>query len=81
MQYKHPCPRQSAATAQQVASFKAFVQWRALLDVEMLHFNLWISFHQKTAQVASLIKWTEWIHEGHASGLRRQHRFSRTSHG
>lgn len=36
---------------------------------------------EKAAQHASLIKWTQWIHEGPADGLRRQHRFSRTVNG
>ena len=33
------------------------------------------------AQHAALVKWTQWIHEGPADGLRRQHRFSRTVKG
>ena len=35
----------------------------------------------KAAQHASLMKWTQWIHEGPADGLRRQHRFTRTVKG
>ena len=36
---------------------------------------------ERAAQHASLMKWTQWIHEGPADGLRRQHRFSRTVKG
>ena len=36
---------------------------------------------EKTAQHASLMRWTQWIHEGPADGQRRQHSFSRTVKG
>ena len=36
---------------------------------------------EKAAQYASLMKWNQWIHEGPADGLRRQHRFSRAVKG
>ena len=36
---------------------------------------------EKAAQHASLMKWTKWIHEGPADGMRRQHKFSRTVKG
>ena len=36
---------------------------------------------ERAAQHAALMKWTHWIHEGPADGLRRQHRFSRTVKG
>ena len=36
---------------------------------------------ERAAQKAPLIKWTKWIHDGPASGLRRQHQFSRTTQG
>ena len=36
---------------------------------------------ERAAQQSALIKWTQWIHEGPADGLRRQHRFSRNAKG
>ena len=36
---------------------------------------------EKAAQQAAVIKWTDWIHDGPASGLRRQHQFSRGTQG
>ena len=36
---------------------------------------------ERAAQKAALIKWVNWIHDGPASGLRRQHQFSRTTQG
>ena len=36
---------------------------------------------ERAAQHASLMKWTQWIHEGPADGQRRQHRFSRNAKG
>ena len=36
---------------------------------------------EKAAQYASLMKWTQWIHEGPADGMKRQHKFSRTIKG
>ena len=36
---------------------------------------------ERAAQRAALSKWTNWNHDGPASGLRRQHRFSRTTQG
>ena len=36
---------------------------------------------ERAAQQAALMKWTKWIHEGPADGLRRQHRLSRNVKG
>ena len=36
---------------------------------------------ERAAQRAALSKWVNWIHDGQADGLRRQHQFSRTTQG
>ena len=36
---------------------------------------------EKAAQRAALCKWTNWLHDGPADGLRRQHQFSRGTQG
>ena len=40
-----------------------------------------VEAQERAAQRAAMCKWTEWIHDGPASGLRRQHLFSRGCDG
>ena len=90
--YRHPEPPLLKATPEQIDGFKRFRIWRKQLTREMLGFKVWASAlkkaaienaekEEKAAQHASLMKWTKWIHEGPADGLRRQHKFSRTVKG
>ena len=88
----HLSPAQATATPQQITSFTAFEAWKANITAEMLQHDVWVAAfkqvavkhaekEERTAQYASLTKWMKWIHEGPASGLRRQHRFNRTADG
>ena len=90
--YRHPEPPVLKATPEQIDGFKRFRFWRKQLTREMLGYKVWASAlkkaaienaekEEKAAQHASLLKWTKWIHEGPADGLRRQHKFSRTVKG
>ena len=75
-----------------MGGFRKFLDWRKRLTREMLEHESWVAAMKKAAtanaeaeetaaQYASLMKWTQWIHEGPADGQRRQHKFSRTVKG
>ena len=63
-----------------------------IITAEMLQSMTWIKMlrnaamdnatkEEKAAQYMATKKWEKWIHEGPASGLRRQHQFSRSATG
>ena len=90
--HRHPSPPPSKATPEQLDGFKTFLDWKRRLSREMLGHASWIAAlkavasinaerEERAAQHASLMKWTQWIHEGPADGQRRQHRFTRTVKG
>ena len=90
--YRHPSPPPSKATHEQAEGFRNFLSWSKRLTRELLEHSSWTvtmkkaaitnaETEEKAAQYASLVKWTQWIHEGPADGQRRQHKFSRTVKG
>ena len=90
--YKHPWPKITLATQEQVKAFEAFLVWKGLVSHQLLDSPEWARMMQGTAvenaereeraaQYAAMVKWQAWIHEGPAAGLKRQHRFSRTPTG
>ena len=92
LEYRHPAPRNVLANEQQRHSFDLFRRWKAVITKSMLNKDVWVELLQKmamenaereerAAQHASIVKWESWIHEGPANGLRRQHRYSRTTNG
>ena len=92
LNYRHPAPLQLKATPEQLEGFRMFSAWRKQISREMLTLTMWVEalkkaavanaeIEERAAQQASLMRWTKWIHEGPASGLRRQHRFSRNVKG
>ena len=90
--YRHHAHPQLNATKEQLEGFAGFEAWRSILKRERLQSSVWIECfakcavsnaeaQERAAQQAALCKWTEWIHDGPADGLRRQHQFSRGSDG
>ena len=90
--YRHPSPPPLKANPEQMKSFSEFLNWKRRLTREMLGHKSWVlalkvaatnnaERQEKAAQHASLVKWTQWIHEGPADGQRRQHKFTRTVKG
>ena len=90
--YKHPAPRIGGATPQQEKGFASFEAWKTLLTEQARQLSIWVEVlkewavknaeaEERAAQQAALCKWTNWIHDGPASGLRRQHCFSRGTQG
>ena len=77
--YRHPSPPPSKATPEQTEGFRNFLSWRKRLTREMLEYGSWVEAMKKAAtanaeteenaaQYVSLMKWTQWIHEGPADG-------------
>ena len=92
LNYRRPSPAHLKATKEQAEGFACFMAWRKRISREMLQRKSWTEAFKKAAlanaekeeraaQHAALMKWTQWIHEGPADGLRRQHRFSRNAKG
>lgn len=90
--HRHPSPPPSKATPEQMQGFRNFLDWRRRLTREMLTHESWVTAlkaaatsnaerEERAAQHASLMKWTQWIHERPADGQRRQHKFTRTVKG
>ena len=80
--YRHPSPPPLLATPEQMDGFRSFLSWRKRLSREMLEYKSWVvalkaaatsnaEKEERAVQHASLMKWTQWIHEGPADGLRR----------
>ena len=85
---RHPAPPHASSTPEIRAGVEAFLAWRAVLDETWLCLPGWAEHlrgnaeanavaQESAAQRAAMCKWTQWIHDGPADGLRRQHRFSR----
>ena len=90
--YRHPPPAKALATQQQQDSFASFEAWKSIIKENMLGFSVWVEAlrgmaiqnaerEERAAQYATVVKWSKWIHEGPAHGLRRQHQYSRVAHG
>ena len=92
MLYEHPRPLEGQATPEQKEGFEAFERWRRLITEEILEHSQWVIMlkkaatanaeaEERAAQKSALKKWELWINEGPASGLRRQHQYSRIQDG
>ena len=79
LNYRHPSPPPLKATPEQMEGFRNFLSWKRRLSREMLSHRSWVlalktaatsnaEREERAAQHASLIKWTQWIHEGPADG-------------
>ena len=90
--YKHPQPNPAFATMEQLKSMERFTAWRANVTEANTFSATWLSIfkamavkqaekEEEAARVAATIKFADWLQEGPAKGLRRQHRFSRTADG
>ena len=90
--HRHPSPPPLKATPEQMEGFRNFLNWRRRLTREMLNHRAWVvalkavatsnaEREERAANQASLMKWSQWIHEGPADGQRRQHKFTRTVKG
>ena len=69
-----------------------FQAWKSTITANSTFSDAWVRTFQKIAErqaereeeaarVAATVKFAIWLQEGPASGLRRQHRFSRTAEG
>ena len=90
--YKHPQPNVSYATPEQLKSMQLFTAWRATITEANTFSVAWLKVfkamaekqaerEEEAARVAATVKFADWLQEGPAKGLRRQHRFSRTADG
>ena len=89
--YKHPRPDFAAATQNQTAAFAEFEAWRSVIGRTYLS-DEWVDIfrnitldkakqQEAQAQRAQLLAWQSWMHEGPASGLRKQHQFTKVKGG
>lgn len=90
--YKHQPPKWGAEFEDRDAEWYAFERWLELVRRADLHNGTWTnaarivasSAHQRatdTARRLARIRWHNWMHEGPAAGLSRQHRFTKTAVG
>ncbi len=90
--YRHPKPDPAQASDAQAMSFNVFEDWRACIQRGQLHSNPGLDKRRQVAvkqaekeeakaQLASITSYKVWLESGPASGLKRQHQFSRNAIG
>ena len=90
--YRHPKPDPAQASREQIMSFKVFDDRRICIQPGQVHPKPWLEMlrhvaskhaekEEASAQLASIKSYKLWIESGPASGLRRQHQFSRNATG
>lgn len=90
--YMHPKPDPARASVAQLSAMACFDVWQKSLARGQLLTKVWIEMlmfvatkqaeaEESTAQIAAVVKWTSWLLEGPANGLRRLHRFTRVATG
>ena len=89
--YRHPKPDQATASDAQKAAWADFETWRKTIAEVNLDAH-WTKVFKKMAeakaehqegqaQMAQFLAWIDWMHEGPAGGLRKQHQFTKIKGG
>ena len=92
LHYNHPKPDKARASEEQLAAMDEFTSWKATLQPRQLLEPTWARMlkevavkqaekQETAAQSKALVSWVQYLHEGPASGLRRQHQFTKTATG
>ena len=90
--FKHPQPDPCQATPEQLHSMQLFDAWRSTVVEGYTHSAPWLKAfaslatqqaekEEQAARTAATVKFANWLKEGAAGGLRRQHRYSRNTGG
>ena len=92
LHYGHPQPDPALATQPQLEAMQCFKAWQKALTRGQLLMRCWVEVlgevatkqaeaEERAAATAAVVKWSSWLREGPANGLRRQHQHTRVATG
>ena len=92
LNYAHPSPDNARASKEQLEAMKEFASWKQAMDHRQLYNKHWLTMlrdvalkqaerQEAEAQGKALTAWKDYLSDGPAKGLRRQHQFTKTATG